>query len=81
MLKRTITDVRLNIADIEIQMSKSFVLKREGVEWVYHLSKIDTDKLNRKFKKNNSMNCTLEVKIKNPDGTITNKTKSVKMYK
>ena len=27
------------------------------------------------------MNCTLEVKIKNPDGTITNKTKSVKMYK
>ena len=32
MLKRTITDVRLNIADIEIQMSKSFVLKREGVE-------------------------------------------------
>ena len=81
MLKRTITDVRLNIADIEIQMSKSFVLKREGVEWVYHLSKIDTDKLNKKFKKNNSMNCTLEVKIKNPDDTITNKTKSVKMYK
>lgn len=81
ILKWIITDVRLNIADVEMQMSKSFVLKREGTNWVYNLTKIDTDKLNKKFKKNNSMNCTLEVKIKNPDGTITNKTKSVKMYK
>lgn len=81
ILEKTITDVRVNIADIEIQMSKSFVLKREGTEWVYYLTKLDTDKLNRKFKKNNNMNCILEVKIKNSDGTITNKTKSVKMYK
>lgn len=81
ILKWIITDVRLNIADVEMQMSKSFVLKREGTNWVYNLTKIDTDKFDRKFKKNNFINCTLEIKIKNPDNTITNKTKSVKMYK
>ena len=80
-VKRTVTSTRLTIADVEIGMSKSYVLKQQGTDWIYYLTKTDIDKLNKKFSKNSYMECTLEVKIKKSDNTISNKTKSVRMYK
>lgn len=80
-VKRTVTSTRLTIADVEIGMSKSYVLKQQGTDWIYYLTKTDIDKLNKKFSKNSYMECTLEVKIKNSDNTISNKTKNVRMYK
>lgn len=77
--KATIENVRLTIADNQVNMSKSFVLNKYGFDWMIGLNKTDTDKIKNKVK-TIGVNCLLEINYKLPNSnSIKSVSKNVRM--
>lgn len=81
-VKDAINNVKVVISDNTINMSRSYTLKKTGIEWFITLNALDTNLLSKKLSKiNSTMNCHLEVKYTNNKNATHTQSKAVKLYR